>query len=81
MATRALFFCAKFANAFMTEVKLMVESNEEVRLEKLLVDYGKAATQKGIKYGILATSVGVALGIIMVVLPEAIKNRKKNETK
>lgn len=65
----------------MKEVKLMVESNEEVRLEKLLVDYGKAATQKGIKYGILATSVGVALGIIMVVLPEAIKNRKKNETK
>lgn len=65
----------------MKEVKLMVESNEEVRLEKLLVDYGKAATQKGFKYGILATSVGVALGIIMVVLPEAINNRKKNETK
>lgn len=67
----------------------MVELNEEVlepvinpeRLEKLLVDYGKAATQEGFKYGILATSVGVALGIIMVVLPEVIKNHKKNETK
>lgn len=49
--------------------------------ERQLVNYGKMCISIGVKLGIVATSVGVALGIIMVVLPEAIKNRKKNKTK
>lgn len=51
------------------------------RVEELLVNYGKLCTSKGVKYGIIATSIGAALGIMMVMLPEVVKNYKDSHQK
>ena len=65
-----------------------MDGNEVKEMEDIVIDMGKAlarfgkdAFKHGVIAGVGATLVGIGIGHLIIYLPKAIRNRKKNETK
>lgn len=65
-----------------------MDDNEMKQAEEVLTDIGKGIAKAGevaFKHGFIvgaaAIITGIGIGHLMIYLPKAIKNRKKNETK
>ena len=65
-----------------------MDDNEMKQAEEVLIDvsksltkFGENAFKRGVIAGFGAAFIGIGIGHLMIFLPKAIKNRKKNETK